>query len=430
MKIKISNFHLQENHLNEVTSSKIFKPRRSKDKYGNWRFHDEGIFSRKIFGRLYKCGCGENTEVGTWCSKCGDRVVSKDRMPDFYIDCGVVSPFKHTDYTPFGKNAKSIKNILEYRAFVYEDEVVDFDLSVLNIEEYSDMSKMCIGIEAAKQIDDRVTDEWIARNTSKNIPVPHPIYRPIIERNSKDYVLGKMNQILVSLLEKRSNILSFKEAGEEDKFQELTLSSLLYSKYMEAIDSIFDVLLNGKKSIMKQEVLAQPISSALRAIITNNDSLDEDTILIGYELVPTLFPDLHKKHKDDYDTLNEVLREGDYKVLANRPPTIGEKSIVALKPVINTKHSSRFVVSTNSVIFDGMAADTDGDAFLVISLYSKEANEEAESILPSKNYIGGSNGNIRNKMPEDFVYAMSQIYKNKPEIRDRIKAVIKNNLPL
>lgn len=428
MRITIENFHIKENPLNEVTSEKVFKPRRTKDKDGNWRFHDEGIFSPVIFGKLYKCSCGANEEPGTWCKICGDRVVSKDKMPDFYIPTGVRAPFVHTDYSVFGRDAKQIKMLLEYGAFLYDGEFVEFDLSKLDISQYPDNDKILIGVEAAQALSPKVTDEWIKKNTSTNVPVPHPIYRPIIETTSGRYILGSLNDVLIDLLDKRAKILSFKEEGDGNKFQELTLNKLLYDKYVEVIYSIFEILLKGKKSVMKQEVVAQPISGAFRAVITNNDSLDEDIILIGYELVETIYPHLVKRYGEDWDAINEHLKRHQSRVVVNRPPTIGEKSVIAMKPVINKDPMARFVISTNSIIFDGMAADTDGDVFLVISLYTDEANREADEMLPSRNYIGGSNGKVRNKMPEDFEFAMSQIYKKDPELRDRIKQIIAENL--
>lgn len=429
MKIKVSKFHVEPNPSNEVTSEKVFKPRRCKDKDGNWRFHDEGIFSKKIFGKLYKCSCGKNKEVGTWCDECGDRVVSKDKMPDFYIDCAVLAPFAHADYTGFGKLGKEIRNLMEFRSFIYDGEVVLFDLEKLDLSKYSDNSKIKIGSEAAKEYSSLVTDEWISKNCSPYLPIPHPIYRRIIQTNTGGHILGPMNDIIVDLLDKRAKILSFKTDSGEDKFQELALSSLLYQRYIEVVEKIFEVLVSGKKSVLNQEVLAQPLTGAFRAVITNNDSLDEDTILIGKELVSTIFPNIHKKYDGDIDQINEHLEREEYHVLVNRPPTIGEKSMIAMKPVVNHDDRARFVVSTNSIIYDGMAADTDGDVFLTIGIYTKEANEEAKQMLPSNNYIGGSNGRIRNKMPEDFEYAMSQIYKNDPEVRAMIKSIIAESLP-
>lgn len=428
MKIRISKSHIQSNPENEITSEKVFKPRRCKDKDGNWRFHDEGIFSRKIFGGLYSCSCGANKEVGTWCKKCGDRVVSKDKMPDFYINCGVLAPFVHTDYSVFGKDAKNIKSLMEFSAFIYGDEFVEFDLEKLDLEAYSDNSKIVIGSEAAKMYSAEVTDEWIAENCTTNISVPHPIYRPIIQ-TSTNYILGSMNDILVDLLDKRSKILSFRNNDGGSKFEELTLSRLLYQRTVEVVEKVFDVLVYAKKSILNQEVLAQPLTGALRAVITNNDDLDEDTLLIGKELISTLYPDICKKLNNDIDAINQYLEDNEYYVLVNRPPTIGEKSIIGMKPRINKDPGCAFVLCSNSIIYDGMAADTDGDVFLVIALYTHKANEEAKSMLPSNNYIGGSNGKVRNKLPEDFQYAMSQIYKYKPEVRDRIKRIISENLP-
>ena len=58
----------------------------------------------------------------------------------------------------------------------------------------------------------------------------------------------------------------------------------------------------------------------------------------------------------------------------------------------------------NPIVFDGLAADTDGDVFLVCALYDKKSMKEAELILPSNSYINYANGTIRNKIIEDFMY--------------------------
>ena len=61
---------------------------------------------------------------------------------------------------------------------------------------------------------------------------------------------------------------------------------------------------------------------------------------------------------------------------------------------------------------------------LVIALYSKEASKEAERLMPSRNYIGANDGFVRNKLPEDFVYTMQQVYKHDSVKREKIRRII------
>ena len=51
MKMIIEPINIIEDPANQVTSEKVFPPRKIKDKDGNFLFHDEGIFSEKIFGK-------------------------------------------------------------------------------------------------------------------------------------------------------------------------------------------------------------------------------------------------------------------------------------------------------------------------------------------------------------------------------------------
>lgn len=428
MNIKISKFKVMENLRNEVTSEKLFKPRRAKDKDGNWRFHEKGIFSREIFGSLYSCYCGETKEVGTICESCGTRVISKNNMPDFYISCEIDVPFMNTDYSVFGKDALAIAKLLTYECFLYNAELVEFDIEKLDLTQY-DLEDIKIGKDACFALNQDITEEWIQENTFRNIPIPHPMYRPIIHTNDKKYVLTEINEILVDLLDKKSKILSFLNIDELDVFRELAIKNLLYKKYKEVHESIYDLFLSGKKGTIKQEIIGQSLTGAIRAVITNNFDLDEDIIMIGKEHVDILWPNLAKKYAGDVDLINKELSEGEYYVFVNRPPTIGQKSMIAMKPVIEGSHADRFIISTNPIIFDGLAADTDGDQFLVIAMYTKEANQEIKKLLPSKNYIGGNNGRIRNAIPEDFIYTMKKIYKKNGVLRSEIKSIIYDGKP-
>lgn len=419
MKIKITKFIPPENKSNEVLSEKLFKPRRFKDKNGEWRFHEEGIFSREIFGHVMRCNCGANRKVGTWCEHCGTRVVSVHNMPDFYISTDISVPFINTDFTVFGKNGPAIESVLKYESFVYDGEVVEFDLETIDLEAYSDYDKVLVGHEAAKFLG--ATEEWLKENTLDKVPISHPIYRSLIETKQGKYIIGEVNQILVDLIDSK---IKYKSFHTSDVFASMGVSRLLATKYYDVVKAMFETQISNRRNIIKQEAIGQSITGAIRAVIVNNFSLDEDVILIGQELVETLWPHLYKDFGGDMYKINEELKKENYLVIVNRPPTIGEKSVIAMRPEISFDEDRRFVIGTNPIIFDGLAADTDGDVFLVVALYSKDATKEAMKILPSQNYIGGSNGKIRNGMPEDFIFAMKQIYKYDEDLKNKIKSII------
>ena len=80
-----------------------------------------------------------------------------------------------------------------------------------------------------------------------------------------------------------------------------------------------------------------------------------------------------------------------------------------MKPVFSDKESEMFVIQANPIVYDGLAADVDGDSLNVIALYSKEACEEAKKLLASNNYIEGSNSSIRNGILEEFEYVATLI---------------------
>ena len=85
MRISITPVEIQDNPSNKVTSDLPFQPRKIKDKDGNFMFHPEGIFSKRIFGKFGHCTCGKLRRPG-YCPDCDTRVISKKRMPDFYME--------------------------------------------------------------------------------------------------------------------------------------------------------------------------------------------------------------------------------------------------------------------------------------------------------------------------------------------------------
>lgn len=432
MDIVIKRTRIKENKSNEVTSDKIFKPRRIKDQYGNWRFHEEGIFSERIFGKFGKCRCGYLREEGKICPYCDCRVVNASRMPNFYIPFeGINIPYLDVDYTIFGKDADKVKSLMAYQSFLYDGEVVELDLEKLDLTQYPDESKMLFGKDAVLSLGlPEATEEWFDNQVTDKISIPHPSFRNIIATPNGKYVLGELNEVLIELLRKRREALTFKDKFMDGQLIGMNVvNKIIVEKVYEMYGKLFDQLVKNKSSIIKHEVRGQSLTGAVRAVLTNNFQLPEDVVVIGKEFIDTLYPWLAKKYTDengeiDIWGLNNELAEENYLVLVNRPPTIGEKSIIAMKPIFSEDEDHRFVMGTNPIIYDGLAGDTDGDVLLIISLYSKEACKEAIKLLPSKNYIGGESGLVRNKIPEDFVYIMKNIYEKDPSVKAQIQSII------
>ena len=175
------------------------------------------------------------------------------------------------------------------------------------------------------------------------------------------------------------------------------------------------ILAKNRKNVIANELRGQPETGMIRAVMTNNFSLDEDTLLIGKYFISTLYPKLYQDNlinkEPDIDAINKILKEENYLVLFNRQPTIGAKSIISMKPIFTKTDAEQFVIQANPIVYDGLAADVDGDSLNVIALYSKEANEEAVKLLASNNYIEGSNSSIRNGIIDEFKY-VETILKN------------------
>ena len=408
MKIEIKKYNVEDNYYNMVTSEKVFKPRRFKDNKGRWRFDENGIFSEWIFGKFGSCHCGKVKVPGSWCEDCRTRVIERNKMPEYYIPLNIRVPHMIADYSVFGKFCKIVEKIMNYNAFVYEGEVIDFDLQKIeNISKY-DESKVQIGLDALIALNIGATKEWYDENTIDKVIIPHPIFRPIISKENGGYFLGKLNNILVDLLKKNAQISSM-EKYCNGAFSSCAIRKSLCENYIKFTENIIQLMTEGKKSVYNQEILSRTITGAMWAVITNNYDLDEDILLIGYEFAETLYPILYKKCGGDIEKLNKEIERRNYKVIVNRPPTIGQMSVIAMKPKFNLDPKYRFVISSNPIIYSGLSADTDGDRFFIIALYSKDANDRANDLLPSLSYINGCDGFIRNGIPEEFMFALNNM---------------------
>lgn len=448
MEIQIKRLEIEQNPLNEVKSEKIFQKRKYSNDKGEFIYNNDGIFSPTIFGSLEECKCRKTKWPQTKCKHCGHRIVSRANMPTFYIPSSIRLPRIDIDYNKLGNKAEQeiIKNIMNFSRFLIEDGyefinpetndssieyIVPLNLNILDLSKLEEKKdKLHFGFDALVKayemgiLSKELDYDWYYENTIDKIPIPHPVYRPMIRSGNK-FILGAANEAYSDIIQAQNKINSFeKYLDEEDIIGKMLQHKKLAAAYEKACDTIFDLITKGKKSVLKQEMLSQPITGAIRGVLVNNAELDEDVILIGKEFVSTLWPHLYRDYGMDIDKINEEIEKRGYKVAVNRPPTIGQKSFMGMIPKVSDKDDSRFVLQTNSIIYDGMAADTDGDQLLIVSLYSDKSNKEIEKLLPSNNYIGANDGKVRNKIPEDLLYAMYQAYEYHPEHKKEIKNLI------
>ena len=407
MRATISPIHITKNPDNKVTSDKLFESRKILDKTtGRYLFHPEGIFSERIFGKFNRCTCGKLTKPGI-CPECNCRVISKRHIPNFYIEFNFDLPNRVINYGNYDE--KLIDNLLNSRGFLYDGKYIEFDLND-DLEKY-DESKILIGKDAILSLG--VDENWYNANVHRMISIPHTSYRQITFQGDK-YYLGNLNTMYIDMIRQNNKYDKYKKNSKLTIFNEINIRYSVCNDLNSLYTELFNTLAKNHKNVIDQELKGQPETGMIRAVMTNNFSLDEDTIKIGYYFIPTLYPYLYSKYTDnngetDIEAINKELADEEYYVLFNRQPTIGAKSIIAMKPVFSEEEAEMFVIQANPIVYDGLAADVDGDALNVIALYSKEACAEAKKLLASNNYLEGSNSSIRNGIIEEFMYVATVI---------------------
>ena len=400
MKITIKPIEIKDDVANKVTSDKIFRGRKILGPDGRYLFDEEGIFSEKIFGKFGRCHCGKQTKPGI-CPHCGCRVLKHTKIPDFYMEFEFDLPNRYIDYGTYNKNV--IENLLNFNGFVYDGEYVEFDLEK-DMSVY-DEERVLIGKDAVLSFG--VSEDWYNQNVHRKISIPHTSYRKITFQGT-DYFLGNLNRLYIDMIRLNKRYNRLKENSKLTIFNELNIRYMACRDLEDLYDELFMMLAKNRKNVIANELRGQPETGMIRAVMTNNFSVDEDTLLIGKYFIPTLYPKLYRDNlvdgKPDIDAINKILADEGYLVLFNRQPTIGAKSIISLKPVFTKTDAEQFVIQANPIIYNGLAADVDGDSLNTLALYSKEANSEAIKLLASKNYIEGSNSSIRNGIIDEFKY--------------------------
>lgn len=442
MKIKVSPVKIKKNPINQVTSPHILKKNQRRVS-NNYKYDDKGLFSRKIFGRIDHCECGNLNEPG-YCKICETRVVDRNNMPDFYIDLGVMVPKLNVDFNSDPK-VRKYKDLLTFDAYIKKNDRGGWDLIKVDVDnldigddDYTDDSTM-IGLDAVRELYPEV-DKWAERNMTDFVSVPHPVQRPNLIMENGSIKISPINKTLIELLCNIDRVEQYRCLFEEvegrkpsDTYFMLSFYKELYDQYVKCMEEVFRLFCDGKKSFVGSDLRSHRVTGAVKGVMVNRHDVSEDVALIAPTFVQTLWPSLWHKYDGDLVKINQALIDTNALVLLNRPPTICHLSIVALKPRISALYAPGTfddgalgqgklyegwdtdeidkiglrTIGINGLITNGIAGDFDGDTCLLIALYSRKGHKEAESMLPSKNYMNYANGTIRNGIIEDVEYIRS-----------------------
>lgn len=387
MQVNVKRVQIEKRPENQVTSPLIMEPHH-RQRQENLQFDENGIFSKKIFGNLYKCDCGELREEG-WCEECGTRVIDPKRMPDFFIDlnCEVLVAYpdmQRAHRLPDGKWNRRIKpgvdeleNIARYRSFVYLDKVVTREATVdeetgevIRKEEAEigpgyqvvswldedgkprdgdewDQSRVLIGREALLHVG--VDKEWIDEHLVDFLLVPHTCFRPMIITNGKPFITP-LNDKYSKIIARVNAVHELQAVAKGRPLYLLSSYKVISDLYHDIINFLFNELQDAEYSILKSEIISHPISGAVRATVINRSDIHEDVMLIGDTLVETLYPYLYRRFRGNMEAINRYLVEKDIVLLTNRPPTINHASILGMRPRIASIYPLGHTDGTNGCL--------------------------------------------------------------------------------
>ena len=421
MKVTIECPKILKLEENRVTSPLTSIPHYKKD-LDNFPYHPDGIFSKRIFGNLYKCDCGELKEEG-FCEKCETRVVTYENMPDFFIQLPIDVLYRYAkldDLTTKLVTIDMVEKLAKYQGFLIEKysgtagggnvvssgtetsndtNKVEKSLAEITLEnydfvdttdeeydgqKYASMGKgILYGKEALMALTGDV--DWLEKNMSDVVLIPHTIYRPLIVNNDQTPFTSKINSLYIQLIEMVQKTERIIEMATNPVY--LVAAYARINEIKETIDkSILEEIQENKYSIVRSEVISHPITGAARATFLNRHDVHEDVLLIGDTLVETLWPYLYKKHRGDMVEINKELVENDYSVLLNRPPTIAHLSIIAMKPRIASIYPLGYTEGTDRCLLHNEKYVSEHPERIGKFKYSRKDSETRDDKLLVKSF--------------------------------------------
>jgi DNA-directed RNA polymerase beta' subunit len=440
MRIEFQNVDEVCKSLPEVTSNKLYSRR---------DFHEEGLFSQKIFGPVknYTCACGNymsRAKKGTVCSICDVEIAHsserRKRYAKIRLPLAVMNPIMYYLIIKIGKiTLKDVLDKLMYSETIigtyWSEEIKKFvmvdeeKLATMpeGVTLYSGLKGIYdIVLNRANERKDEEEDwQYIYDNMSKffmqYVIVCPPAFRPISKTKDvqkrdqlNDYILTILNFALT----KNDELL---ESDQDPKILAVNTRNL-----QRFVFQLYDFILDKfskKTGIIRDSILGKRNDFSGRAVITPDPSLKIDECRVPYIMLLELYKlelanYLHAKRKfKTYDMalshIDDCIKKEDFclweavckvctgkSVTLNRQPTLHRMGVLGFKIFPNKE----YVIQIPPMACEPFNADFDGDQMAIYRALSKAAEKECvEKLSLSQNLISPSTGDLIIGVNQDIV---------------------------
>ena len=318
----------------------------------------------------------------------------------------------------FGVGAEAIQYLLSEVDLDAEFDKIQKELKDEQGPKRAKLIKRLETIEAFKTSNNR--PEWMVLDV---LPVIPPDLRPMLPLDGGRFATSDLNDLYRRVINRNNRLKKLIDINSPDVI-------LMNEKRMlqEAVDSLIDngrkgkpvlsqsgkpykslsTSLKGKSGRFRQNLLGKRVDFSGRSVIAVGPSLKMYQCGLPMEMAVQLFrpfiasimikEEIATSHKqankmiDHYDAkvldvAERVVKQ--HPVLLNRAPTLHRLGIQAFKPIIVAGHAIRL----HPLVCTAFNADFDGDQMAVHVPLSKEAQEEALTLmLASNNILGPKDG--------------------------------------
>ena len=318
----------------------------------------------------------------------------------------------------FGIGAEAIQYLLREVDIDAEFDKIQEELKESQGPKRAKLIKRLETIEAFKTSNNR--PEWMVLDV---LPVIPPDLRPMLPLDGGRFATSDLNDLYRRVINRNNRLKKLIDINSPDVI-------LMNEKRMlqEAVDSLIDngrkgkpvlsqsgkpykslsTSLKGKSGRFRQNLLGKRVDFSGRSVIAVGPSLKMYQCGLPMEMAVQLFrpfiasimikEEIATSHKqankmiDHYDAkvldvAERVVKQ--HPVLLNRAPTLHRLGIQAFKPIIVAGHAIRL----HPLVCTAFNADFDGDQMAVHVPLSKEAQEEALTLmLASNNILGPKDG--------------------------------------
>lgn len=374
------------------------------------RFHEDGLYSEKIFGPIkdYTCMCGTYQPIGGTCENCGmayeKSEVRSKRFGHIPLLRKVINPLfvwflssrtkcttkidlmrliYYKDYLVFRDGEPEVNTTEDFdEEFIEEAYYVGADAVLKLLEWFDTQFKADEKFRVGRYIKPSEYKQLMAYRDDlviDRVLVVPPDLRPILFTSNKMMIQENLSRLYSKLLNKLEHMSSktkfIKDVGL------FTFKNYAEMQYMCV--TIYEEILNvfgGKKGLIRGNMLGKRIDASGRAVIAVDPSLKWNECKIPYHILLEIYKYVIAREIAKsrniliFDVLNEIeesLKMKDYRflkeveqyvkgkyVILNRQPTLHKYGLLGFK----TKVSTDATIKIHPLITTVYGADFDGDS--------------------------------------------------------------------